>query len=90
MPSKIIEALSSHLDKAKDIMEKYVHKHHLESLVTLIHNEKRVGALENHYNAIYNYIPDHKVVVIVDGDDTLSHNGVLLQLEKNMLIQISG
>lgn len=69
-------------DKTKDIMEKYVRKHHLESLVTLIHNEKRVGALENLYTAIYKYIPDHKVVVIVDGDDTLSHNEVLLQLEK--------
>ena len=69
-------------DKTKEIMDKYVRKHHLESFVTILHNEKRVGAMENIYNAIHSYIPDHKVVVSVDGDDTLAHNEVLLELEK--------
>lgn len=81
-PYQVICINDCSTDKTKDVMEKYVHKHNLESLVMLIHNEKRVGALENLYNAIYEYIPDHKVVVIVDGDDALSHNEVLLQLEE--------
>lgn len=68
-------------DKTKEILDKYVRKHQLESFVTIIHNEKRVGALENIYNAIHSYIPNNKVVVSVDGDDTLPHNEVLLQLE---------
>ncbi len=69
-------------DKTKEIMDKYVRKHNLQSFVTLIHNEKRVGAMENIYTAIHSYIPDHKIVVSVDGDDRLAHNEVLLQLEK--------
>lgn len=81
-PYQVICINDCSTDKTKDIMEKYVRKHNLESLVMLLHNEKRVGALENLYTAIYDYIPDHKVVVIVDGDDTLSHNEVLLQLEE--------
>lgn len=63
-------------------MDTYINKHNLTSRVTLIHNKQRVGALENIYNAIYNYIPDNAVVVSVDGDDMLLHNEVLLQLEK--------
>lgn len=69
-------------DKTKDILNAYVRENHLESFVTLIHNEKRVGALANIYTAIHHYIPDHKVVVSVDGDDALAHDEVLLKLEK--------
>ncbi len=69
-------------DKTKDILNAYVREYHLESFVTLIHNEKRVGALANIYTAIHSYIPDHKVVVSVDGDDALAHDEVLLRLEK--------
>lgn len=48
----------------------------------VIHNTERVGALANIYNTIHAYIPDHKVVVSVDGDDRLAHNDVLLRLEQ--------
>ena len=81
-PYQVICINDCSTDKTKDSMDKYVRKHNLESFVTIIHNEKRVGAMENVYNAIHSYIPDYKVVVQVDGDDTLAHNEVLLELEK--------
>ncbi len=78
----IIEDGSS--DATGKIMDDYVKEHKLsDSFVKIIHNKERVGsALENIYNAVHNHIPDHKVVVCCDGDDTLSFNGVLERLEQ--------
>lgn len=63
-------------------MDAYVQKNHLEEKVNVIHNEKRLGAMTNWYNTLHNLIPDHKVVVNLDGDDLLAHDNVLLTLEK--------
>lgn len=52
------------------------------TFLKIIHNTKRVGsALENIYNVVHS-LADHKIVVCVDGDDTLAHNHVLQRLEK--------
>ena len=80
-PYQVICVNDCSTDKTKEIMDKYVRKHNLESFVTVIHNEQRMGAMANWYNTIHSFIPDHKVVVAVDGDDVLAHNEVLLQLE---------
>ncbi len=70
-------------DRTGEIMEKYVRDHQLESRVTVIHNKKRLGVMANWYNTIHKYIPDHKVVVNLDGDDLLAHDEVLLTLEES-------
>ena len=67
-------------DKTGEVMDAYVQEHNLQDKVTVIHNKERVGAGANIYNAVHS-IPDHKIVVCVDGDDTLAHNNVLLRLE---------
>ena len=69
-------------DSTGRIMETYVKEHHLESMVTIIHNRERQGAMANWYTTIHTYIPDHKIVVNLDGDDLLAHDKVLLTLEK--------
>lgn len=81
-PYSVICINDNSKDATRELLDNYVREHHLESFVTLIHNEKRVGAMENIYNAIHSYIPDHKIVVSVDGDDMLAHDEVLLALEK--------
>lgn len=81
-PFKVICINDCSPDRTGEIMEEYVREHHLESMVTIIHNEKRLGAMANWYNTIHKHIPDHKVVVNLDGDDLLAHDQVLLTLEK--------
>lgn len=82
-PYQVICINDCSTDKTGDLMNQYVKKHNLESYVTLIHNPQRRGACENIYNAIHQLIPDHKIVVQVDGDDCLAHDEVLLTLEKH-------
>ena len=43
---------------------------------TLIHNKKRVGALDNLYKMIHS-CQDDEIIVSVDGDDWLAHDDVL-------------
>lgn len=47
--------------------------------VTLIHNEQRRGVLSNLYHAI-RQCHDEEIIVTVDGDDFLAHEGVLKKL----------
>ena len=68
-------------DNTGAIMDEYVKAHKLESKVTVIHNKERCGALANIYNAVHS-VADHKIIVSLDGDDTLAHNNVLLRLEQ--------
>lgn len=57
----------------------YIRKYGLENRVTLIQNEKRVGALANIYQAVWQCLPD-EIVVNLDGDDWFAHYDVLSQL----------
>ncbi|MDN3504671.1 MAG: glycosyltransferase family 2 protein [Rhabdochlamydiaceae bacterium] len=59
-------------------------KHHPQGRrVKLINNPVNVGALANIYNAVHNHIKDeNSVVVLLDGDDALSHKNVLARLNK--------
>jgi glycosyltransferase involved in cell wall biosynthesis len=80
-PYQVICVNDCSTDQTGQLMEEFVKSNHLESMVTIIHNKDRVGGGANHYNVIHS-IPDHKVVVCVDGDDLLTTNHVLLRLEQ--------
>jgi len=62
-------------DKTGALVEEFVKKNHLENKFTIVHNEKRQGALANTYHAIQKADPND-VVMIVDGDDQLVNDGV--------------
>lgn len=81
-PYSIIVVDDCSTDATGELMDYYVDKYNLRSFITVIHNKKRVGALANIYNTIHKYIPDHKIVVSVDGDDKLISDYVLLRLEQ--------
>lgn len=68
-------------DNTGAYVEKYIQSHHLEDRITLIRNKKRMGALANDYNAIHS-CADDEIIVIVDGDDWLPHDGVLALVNK--------
>lgn len=81
-PYRVIIINDCSPDKTGKIIDDYVKKNNAESFVQVIHNKERVGAMTNIYYAIHLLIPDHHVVVSLDGDDTLAHDRVLLELEK--------
>ena len=54
---------------------------HEQERVTIIHNKERVGAMANWYRAIH-MCDDKAVIVQLDGDDWLAHEGVLPYLNK--------
>lgn len=76
IPYKVIYINDCSEDKTKFIVDDYVKNNNLQDRITVINNERRVGALENLYNVIH-ALPNDSVVILVDGDDCLAHNKVL-------------
>ena len=68
-------------DQTFNIVTQCVKDHNLQEKCQIIHNSKRCGALANLYTAITSVDP-HKVIVTLDGDDTLAHSRVLSILAK--------
>lgn len=66
-------------DATLDIFNDVVAKSRLSSKITLINNTTRRGHLYNQYHAIHS-CKDDEIIVIVDGDDWLAHDGVLSYL----------
>lgn len=66
-------------DATGTVVEAIIEKYNLHDKVTVIHNTERKGALENLYDAIH-ACDDNRVIVTLDGDDQLAHNGVLQKL----------
>lgn len=92
-PFRIIYVNDCSTDKTGPLVDSYIRTHGLESLVTVIHNEKRVGALANLYNVIHT-LPDHVLVVQVDGDDFLAHDRAIERIaqehmDKNVWLSCS-
>lgn len=69
-------------DSTGKLVAEFIEKNGLEEKVTLINNEVNIGGGANIYNTIHKYIEDHKIVVLLDGDDLFVDNDVLLTLEK--------
>ncbi len=81
-PYQIIYINDCSPDKTGELVDSYIQQNHLEHMITLINNPERLGSgIGNIYNTIHNFVDDHKVVVILDGDDLLPHNDVLMRLE---------
>ena len=76
VPFRVIYVNDCSTDNTGQFIELYIRAHNFESLCTVIHNKKRVGALANLYKVIHT-LPDHTIVVLVDGDDFLAHDKVL-------------
>lgn len=81
-PYQIICVNDCSKDRTGELIEEYVRENNLQNKVKIIHNPQRMGMTQNTYNTIHNHIPDHKIVVKVDGDDVLANDNVLLRLEK--------
>jgi glycosyltransferase involved in cell wall biosynthesis len=68
-------------DGTGELVQEYISERNSGPLVTLTHNPLRIGALQNLYNAI-SLCADDEMIVLLDGDDWLAHNGVLTKLNK--------
>lgn len=68
-------------DGTADLVKAYIRKHNLDSRVTLIRNQKRVGTLANVYRAAWLCYPT-EVIVDLDGDDRLAHSEVFSLLNE--------
>ena len=66
-------------DRTGELVDIYIKKNELASLITVIHNKQRVGSLANLHHVVHQ-CADHKVIVVVDGDDWLAHDKVLARL----------
>lgn len=63
-------------DGTADLVEKYVADLGKADKFTLIRNQENLGAMANKYKGTH-LVEDDCIVVLVDGDDWLAHNGVL-------------
>ena len=68
-------------DGTYELVNAYIKSCHQEHRVTLIHNEKRKGALANHWKAVH-LCDDHEIVINLDGDDWLAHDQVFNVINK--------
>ena len=68
-------------DNTYRLVENYVKELKKSEQVTLIRNERRQGALANHFKAI-NLCADDEIVVCLDGDDWFANDNVLEYLNK--------
>lgn len=82
-PYRVIVINDCSPDSTGAIIDEYVQKNNRSPVVKVIHNNQRVGGMANIYHAIHLLIPDHHVVVSLDGDDLFAHDEVLLELEKH-------
>lgn len=63
-------------DNTFESAQQTVNKYNQQWRTTLIHNEKRRGALANLYTAIHS-CKDNEIVLALDGDDWFAHKNVL-------------
>ncbi|MFI5334741.1 MAG: glycosyltransferase family 2 protein, partial [Chlamydiales bacterium] len=68
-------------DETFALVKDLVEKSHETARVTLIRNPKNRGSLANYYHAIHT-CKDEEIVVALDGDDFLAHDGVLAKLNR--------
>lgn len=66
-------------DGTADLVEEYIVHNGYSEKCTVIRNEQRYGPLYNRFRAIHSCLDD-EIIVLVDGDDWLTHDGVLSYL----------
>jgi glycosyltransferase involved in cell wall biosynthesis len=66
-------------DKTGELVENFIKSNDLGKRIHLIRNSVRVGAMQNLYDIIHS-CDDNEIVIILDGDDWFSHNGVLKKI----------
>lgn len=66
-------------DGTGELVDSYVAEHGMSDKVTIIHNEQRMLHCYNQYHAIHS-CSDNVVIIILDGDDWVAHEGVLTLL----------
>lgn len=66
-------------DGTGSLVEQFITDHQMEKKVTLVKNPTRQGHLANQYQAIH-ACDEQDIIVILDGDDWLAHDGVLSYL----------
>ncbi len=81
-PFEVIYVNDCSTDRTGKHVDAYIEKYNLGSYIEVIHNAKNKGALPNIYHTIHDYIDDHKIVVLLDGDDKFNSDKVLLRLEQ--------
>jgi glycosyltransferase involved in cell wall biosynthesis len=67
-------------DETGDLVEKFIADNGLGMRIHLIRNPARMGALQNLYNTIHS-CDDEEIVILLDGDDWFTHNGVLKKID---------
>jgi glycosyltransferase involved in cell wall biosynthesis len=68
-------------DGTGELVEQFIADHNSGSLIHLIRNPVRVGALQNLFNTIHS-CDDDEIVILLDGDDWLAHNEVLKKIDE--------
>ena len=68
-------------DGTGHLVEKFIADTNSASLIYLVRNHVRIGALHNLYNAV-RMCDDDEIVILLDGDDWLAHNGVLKKIDE--------
>lgn len=67
-------------DGTGQLVQDYIEQYGHTDKVTLVRNKKRLGALANFYQGAWMCAPE-EIIVLLDGDDWVSHRDVLQSLE---------
>lgn len=68
-------------DGTGELVETYVKEHNQEFRTAIIHNQKRLGAMHNFFDAIYS-CDDNEIIVVLDGDDWFAQPQTLARINK--------
>jgi glycosyltransferase involved in cell wall biosynthesis len=68
-------------DRTGELVEQFIAGRSSGSLIHLIRNHLRVGALQNLYDTIH-LCDDEEIVILLDGDDWLAHSAVLKKINE--------
>jgi glycosyltransferase involved in cell wall biosynthesis len=78
---RVIYVDDSSADGTGKLVEKFISDHDSCHLFHLIRNPVRLGALQNIFNSV-RLCDNDEIVVLLDGDDWLAHNGVLKKISE--------
>jgi glycosyltransferase involved in cell wall biosynthesis len=68
-------------DSTGELVEQFIADRNSGSLIHLIRNPVRLGALQNLYNTIHT-CDDDEIIILLDGDDWFAHDGVLQKVDQ--------